>query len=45
LQNLLVEFDNQGVIIGGIAVSLLGTPRFTADIMLFFFSSLMNCPG
>jgi predicted nucleotidyltransferase len=32
LQNLLEHFDNQGVIIGGIAVSLLGKPRFTADI-------------
>jgi predicted nucleotidyltransferase len=32
LQNLLEHFENQGVIIGGIAASLLGKPRFTADI-------------
>ncbi len=32
LQNLLEHFDHQGVIIGGIAASLLGKPRFTADI-------------
>jgi len=32
LQRLLEHFDNQGVIIGGIAASLLGKPRFTAGI-------------
>jgi hypothetical protein len=32
LQNLLSVFDNQGVIIGGIAASLLGTPRYTVDL-------------
>jgi hypothetical protein len=32
LQRLLTHFDNQGVIIGGIAASLLGQPRFTADL-------------
>lgn len=32
LQRLLEHFDNQGVIIGGIAASLLGKPRFTADL-------------
>ncbi|MCX6044625.1 MAG: nucleotidyl transferase AbiEii/AbiGii toxin family protein [Chloroflexi bacterium] len=31
LQRLLDHFNNQGVIIGGIAVSLLAEPRFTAD--------------
>jgi len=44
LQNLLVEFDNQGVIIGGIAVSLLGTPRFTADIDAVFLLKLDELP-
>ncbi len=44
LQNLLVEFDNQGVIIGGIAVSLLGTPRFTADIDAVFLLKLDDLP-
>jgi hypothetical protein len=32
VQNLLQRFNNQGVIIGGVAVSLLGTPRFTVDV-------------
>jgi hypothetical protein len=32
LQRLLAHFDNQGLIIGGIAASLLGKPRFTADL-------------
>jgi hypothetical protein len=32
LQRLLEHFDNQGVIVGGIATSLLGKPRFTADL-------------
>jgi len=44
LQNLLVEFDNQGVIIDGIAVSLLGTPRFTADIDAVFLLKLDELP-
>jgi hypothetical protein len=32
LENLLSHFDNRGVIIGGIAVSLLGQARFTEDL-------------
>ena len=32
LDNLLTQFDNRGVIIGGIAVSLLGQARFTEDL-------------
>jgi predicted nucleotidyltransferase len=32
LQRLLEAFNDQGVIIGGVAASLLGTPRFTADV-------------
>jgi hypothetical protein len=32
LQNLISIFNDQGVIIGGIAVSLLGTPRYTFDV-------------
>ncbi|MFN8489042.1 MAG: nucleotidyl transferase AbiEii/AbiGii toxin family protein [Caldilineaceae bacterium] len=31
LQRLLRQFANQGVIIGGVAVSLLAEPRYTAD--------------
>jgi hypothetical protein len=32
LQRLLEAFNDQGVIIGGVAASLLGTPRYTADV-------------
>ena len=32
LQHLLEQFDNHGVIIGGIAASLLGQPRLTVDL-------------
>ena len=32
LQQLLARFDDQGIIIGGVAVSMLGKPRFTADV-------------
>ena len=32
LGKLLEHFENRGVIIGGIAASLLGQPRFTADL-------------
>jgi predicted nucleotidyltransferase len=39
LQNLLQKFNNRGVIIGGIAVSFLGKPRFTADIDAVFLLS------
>lgn len=31
LQRLLRQFANQGVIIGGVAVSILAEPRYTAD--------------
>ena len=32
VQRLLERFGNQGVIIGGVATSVLGTPRLTADV-------------
>jgi len=32
LQRLIERYDNQGIIIGGVAVSLLSKPRFTADV-------------
>ena len=32
VQRVLTQFGNQGVIIGGVAASLLGKPRLTADI-------------
>jgi predicted nucleotidyltransferase len=31
-QRLLEHFDQRGVIIGGVAVTALGAPRFTADV-------------
>ena len=36
VQRLLAQFDNRGVIIGGIAVGLLGRPRFTEDVDAMF---------
>jgi hypothetical protein len=44
LQNLLLQFNEQGVIIGGIAASLLGTPRFTADLDAVFLLGLEDIP-
>lgn len=44
LQNLLSCFDNQGVIIGGIAASLLGTPRYTVDLDAVFLLSIEDIP-
>lgn len=44
LQRLLTLFDNQGVIIGGIAASLLGQPRFTADLDAVIFLSINDLP-
>lgn len=44
LQNLLEHFDNQGVIIGGIAASLLGKPRFTADIDAVILLQVLDLP-
>jgi hypothetical protein len=44
LQTLLDQFDNQGVVIGGIAASLLGTPRFTADLDAVILLTLDDLP-
>ena len=44
LQNLLAQFNHQGVIIGGIAASLLGTPRFTVDLDAVFLLSIDDIP-
>lgn len=44
LQGLLEHFDNQGVIIGGIAASLLGKPRFTADLDAMILLSTKDIP-
>ena len=44
LQRLLEHFDNQGVIIDGIAASLLGKPRFTADLDAVILLSIEGLP-
>lgn len=44
VQKLLLRFDNQGLVIGGIAVSLLGSPRFTADVDLVLLLSVSRLP-
>lgn len=44
LQRILQKMDNRGVIIGGIAASLLGQPRFTADLDAVVFLSIEELP-
>lgn len=44
LQNLLAAFEDQGVIIGGIAASLLGTPRYTVDLDAVFLLNIADIP-
>ncbi|MBN1449681.1 MAG: nucleotidyltransferase [Anaerolineales bacterium] len=44
LQRLLQKYENRGVIIGGIAVGLLGKPRFTADVDALFLLSIDDIP-
>ncbi len=44
LQNLLSQFNNQGVIIGGVAAGLLGTPRYTVDLDAVFLLSFDDLP-
>ena len=40
LQNLLARFNDRGVIIGGVAASLLGAPRYTVDLDAVFLLNL-----
>lgn len=40
LQNLIDRFEQQGMIIGGVAASLLGRPRYTADADAVIFLSV-----
>jgi hypothetical protein len=44
LQKLLERFDDKGVVIGGIAVSLLGQPRLTADVDAMLLLSVDDLP-
>lgn len=44
VQRVLTRFSNRGIIIGGIAVSLLGTPRFTADVDAVVLLTMEDLP-
>jgi hypothetical protein len=44
LQRLLTRFDDQGIVIGGVAASLLGKPRLTADVDVVIILSIENLP-
>jgi predicted nucleotidyltransferase len=44
LQNLLSLCADRGVIVGGIAASLLGSPRYTADLDAVFLLTLNDLP-
>ena len=44
LQRLLARFDDQGIVIGGVAASLLGKPRLTADVDAMFLLSTDELP-
>lgn len=44
LHRLLEKCNDRGVIIGGIAVGLLGKPRYTADVDAMFLLSTQDIP-
>lgn len=44
VQRLLERLGNQGVIIGGVAASVLGPPRFTADVDIVLLLSVSHLP-
>jgi predicted nucleotidyltransferase len=44
LHRLLKKYNDRGVIIGGIAVGLLGKPRYTADVDAMFLLSTQEIP-
>lgn len=44
LQKLIEKFDNRGVVIGGIASSLLGKTRLTADLDMMILLSIKDIP-
>jgi len=44
LQNLIARFNHKGVVIGGIAVGVLGKARFTEDLDAMFLLSTQNIP-
>jgi hypothetical protein len=44
LQCLIEHFDDQGVVIGGVATSILGKPRLTADADALIILSVEEIP-
>jgi hypothetical protein len=44
LQRLLAHFGNRGVVIGGVAASLLGRPRLTADVDAMILLDITELP-
>jgi hypothetical protein len=44
LQRLLAHFDDRGIVIGGVAASLLGKPRLTADVDVVMLVSIEDLP-
>ena len=44
LQSLIEKFEGRGVIIGAVAASLLGTPRFTSDLDATILIGLDDLP-
>ncbi len=44
LQRLMKKFNDRGVVIGGVAASLLGKPRYTADVDAVFLLSVEEIP-
>ena len=44
VQQLLERFGNRGLVIGGVAASVLGTPRLTADVDVVLLLSVSRLP-
>lgn len=45
IQRLIKHFNDQGIIIGGVAASILGKPRLTADADAMLLLSIEQIPG
>ena len=44
IQRLIEQFNDQGIIIGGVAASILGEPRLTADADAMLLLSFEQIP-
>jgi len=44
LNRLLEKYDHRGVVIGGVAVGMLGKPRYTADVDAIFLLNSADLP-